>query len=162
MEQFSSVAKMKEAFQRGQARWKTFQKDSEKAISRGMQVIETTAACGAWGYANGRWGEAPPHDASGLTEIRLLGMPADAVTGLALIGVSFFGGFGKYDEHGLNVGTGSASAFTFRLGYEMGSKAAHETAPRKTSPQKAPPMVAGRGPNGGRVHTVWQDEGAPV
>lgn len=161
MEHFGGLAKVKEFAERARARMSNMRKESERVISRTLQVVETTATLGGWGYANGRWGEVSAQDASSLAEIKLLGMPADLVAGGVLLGVSFFKGLGAYEEHGFNVGTGSTGAFAYRMGYEMGSKSAHESHAGKTTTKGTPAMTAGnRGAHGGRVHTVY--DGAAV
>ena len=40
----------------------------------------------------------------------LFGLPVDLGVGIALTGVSMFGGFGKYAEHGVNVGAGAIAS----------------------------------------------------
>ena len=47
-----------------------------------------------------------------LKEHKVLGVPTDLGAGLALLGVSFFGGLGKYDVHGINIGSAATGAFT--------------------------------------------------
>ena len=156
MEHFGSIHRVKEAYDSLKNRMGRIRKESERTIERALQVVETAGTCGAWGYVNGRWGTVSQHDANAQKEVQLLGVPADIGTGVVLLGVSFFGGLGKYDEHGFNVGTGSASAFAYRMGNELGEKAgaAH---PRTTTTKGL-----GRGAYGRNAHTVFEEQGEPV
>jgi hypothetical protein len=156
MAEFQALAKAKELYERAHARLGKFREENERTISRALQAVETAGACGGWGYANGRWGTKSESDANALPEIQVVGIPADLAVGVGLLGVSFFGGLGKYDEHGFNVGSGSAAAFSYRMGHELGSKAAHST-PRSKSAGAPAQITAGRGPHGGRVHTYVED-----
>lgn len=161
MEHFGSIAKVKEFAERARTRMAGIRKENERVISRALQVVETNATLGGWGYANGRWGEVNAQDASALAEIKVLGMPADLLAGGVLLGVSFFKGLGVYEEHGFNVGTGSTGAFAYRMGYEMGSKSAHESAAPRPGKVSTKGIGTGyRGAHGGQVHTVY--DGAAV
>jgi hypothetical protein len=156
MAEFQALAKAKELYERAHARLGKFRAENERTISRALQAVETAGAAGGWGYANARWGTASTADAHTLPEIQVVGIPADLAVGVGLLGVSFFGGLGKYDEHGFNLGSGSAAAFAYRMGHELGSKAQHTQA-RTTSRGAPPQMTAGRGPHGGRIHTYVED-----
>jgi hypothetical protein len=153
---FGSVAKVKEYAERLNARMTNFRQKNEKAIERGFAVLETNGALFAWGYANERWGKT--QDAtSGLNEITIVGVPADLGVGLGLLGLSFFGGLGKYAEHGLNLGNGSTGAFSYRMGADLGRKGAQSTQGTSTTTSGAPAQVgagAARVPVGGRAHHV--------
>ena len=61
-------------------------------------------------------------------------MPADLLSGGALLALSFFGGLGKYGEHGVNLGNASTGAFSYRMGIEMARKSESAASP-KTSGQ---------------------------
>src|SRR5579859_4045985 len=149
---FGSVAKVKEYAERLDTRMKNFRVKAEKSIERGFAIVEVTGSLFAWGYANERWGKtADPTTA--LNEITVAGVPADLGAGIALLGVSFFGGLGKYAEHGINIGSGSAGAFAYRMGADLGRKGARGA----TTTSGAPAQIgtgAVRVPVGGRAHHV--------
>jgi hypothetical protein len=151
---FESLAKVKELQERLVTRMGNMRKRAEKGIGQAIAVAEVNGGLAGWGYANERWGEAPKDDPTGLREVKIMGIPADLTAGLALVGMSMFGGLGKYDEHGLNLGNASTGAFSYRLGAEAGRRAAAKAA--QTTTQGAPPqMTTGqRGVHGGRVHHV--------
>lgn len=121
---FESLSRVKEGYERLQARMHNAAKRNEKAIEQGFAVLETNGGLFAWGWANERYGD--PTD-QGVKELRVLGMPADLAAGGALLGLSFFGGFGKYAEHGINLGNASTGAFSYRMGIEMARKSATTT-----------------------------------
>jgi hypothetical protein len=149
MEHFASINRVKEAYEGLKARMSRVRKESEKTVERALQVVETGGASTGWGYANARWGTVPADDASAPSAIEVMGVPADLGVGLVLIGGSFFGALGRYEEHGYNLGTGSVCAFGYRLGTELGHKAASHAPARTTT------RGLGRGANG---HTVFEDE----
>jgi hypothetical protein len=152
---FGSVAKVKEHFERLQARMHNFRVKNEQTIERAFAVVETNGALFAWGYANERWGKtADP--TIGLNEITVIGVPADLGVGIGLLGLSFFGGLGKYAEHGINLGNGSTGAFSYRMGADLGRKGAQESQQSTTSGAEQRQMGAGaaRVPYGGRAHHV--------
>jgi len=151
-----SLAKAKEAVTRMSGRMANIRKDNERAITRIVQGVGTVGTCFGWSYANAKWGEVHENNAGGLAELAVVGIPADLASGIGLYAVSFFGGFGKWDELGFSVGIGSACAFTARMGTEMGAKSATDAPAKKT--KTAGEMSAGRGPHGGRVHSVWPGE----
>jgi hypothetical protein len=149
---FSSAAKVKEVYERLQNRMQNFRKNNEKQIERGFTIVETTGALFAWGYANERWGKTTD-PTSGLNEITVVGVPADLGVGLGLLGLSFFGGLGKYAEHGINLGNGSTGAFAYRMGADLGRKGAQGS----TTTSGVPAQIgvgAARVPVGGRAHHV--------
>jgi hypothetical protein len=51
-----------------------------------------------------------------------MGAPADLMFGLAGIGLSMMGMFGKYDEMALMAGNGGLGAFTYRFSAEWARK----------------------------------------
>jgi hypothetical protein len=149
---FGSAAKVKEVYERLQSRMHSFRKNSEKQIERGFTILENNGALFAWGYANERWGKTADVT-SGLNEITIVGVPADLGVGLGLLGLSFFGGLGKYAEHGVNLGNGSTGAFAYRMGADLGRKGAQHATTTSGAPAQ---MSAGaaRVPVGGRAHHV--------
>jgi hypothetical protein len=126
-----SMKKAKEAYERMSNRIASVRKESEKVIGRGLQVAETAGSSFAWGYANHKWGTVPASDAAALPEVQLLGLPADLGAGVLMVGAGFFGAFGRYEEHGFNVGAGSIGAFAYRMGAELGAKSEHTQAPKR-------------------------------
>jgi hypothetical protein len=146
---FEGLGKIKEMQARLTSRMHSMRAKAEKAIEQTTTVVEVNGTLFGWGYANEKFGEAPADDPSGLKEYKLLGVPADLGAGLAMLGISFFGGLGKYDSHGINVGSASTGAFSYRLGAEMGRRAE-----KPTTTKGAPRVGQGTGPNGGRMHHV--------
>ena len=81
-----------------------------------------------------------------------MGVPADLGVAVALHGVAFMGGLGKYSEHGHNVGSGALASHAYRMGTQLGSTAAqHAGAVQPASFQTAgsPAFM-----NGGQQHAV--------
>jgi hypothetical protein len=91
---------------------------AEGAIQTGIQIAEVSGTSFAFGYANGRWGENG--------ELTIGGVPVDLGAAVALHGVAFLGGLGKYAEHGHNMGTGALAACAYRTGAQMGAENANK------------------------------------
>ena len=134
MADFGSVAKVKEHWERMNARMKSFREKNEKTIERGFAIAEVSGSLFAWGYANERWGNTT--DPLGLKEITVVGVPADLGAGVGLLALGLFGGLGRYAEHGVNLGSGSAGAFAYRMGAELGRKAVAPTTTTSGYPQQ--------------------------
>lgn len=138
----SSLAKARAYADRLQKRIASVRENTEEAIGHGMEVAEVSAAAFAFGYANGRW--ARPGE-----DLKVLGIPADLAAGFGLTGLALLGGFGKYSEHGVNIGAGALAAFGYRSGLELGAQAsANASGARPTSysgtyyaPPPDPPIV---------------------
>jgi len=152
---FESLARVKEGYERLQGRMRGIAARTEKAVEQGFAVVEVNGGLFAWGYANEKWSDATDQ---GVKELRVLGMPADLGAGAVMLGLSFFGGFGKYAEHGINLGNASTGAFFNRLGIEMAQKSEQQATQTKTSGGhvfRAAGAEMGRaGPRGGQVHEV--------
>jgi len=148
----ASMSKMKEIAMRAQGRLASIKKASEKGIHQAFQIAEVNGTLFGWGYANERWGALPTGATTSMKEIAVMGVPADLGVGIGLLGLSMFGGLGVYAEHGLNVGNGSTGAFSYRMGGEMGNKAATATPTATTSGRLGQRQTVG--PHGGRVHHV--------
>jgi hypothetical protein len=145
---FESLSRVKEGYERLQARMHNAAKRNEKAIEQGFAVLETNGGLFGWGYANEKWGDMTDQ---GVKELRVMGMPADLAAGAGMLGLAFFGGLGKYAEHGINLGNASTGAFSYRMGIEMARKAA------STATSGAPQVGAGTEmgySRGGRQHHV--------
>ena len=152
----ASMSKMKEIAQRAQHRLATIKKASEKGMHQAFAIAEVNGTLFGWGYANARYGALPAGAAAGaMKEIAVMGVPADLGLGVALLGLSLFGGLGMYAEHGINVGNGSTGAFSYRMGTELGEKA---LSGGTTTPAAGVPRVGAApqrvGPQGGRMHHV--------
>src|SRR5262249_55195443 len=105
-------------------------------------------------------------------EIKMFGIPVDLGVGIALTGVSMFGGFGKYGEHGVNVGAGAIASYAYRTGYQLGSESASSStstqaktfaAPGARAAMKggnAPHPTAGEWDSHGQTYTVYEHQGA--
>ena len=91
-----------------------------------FQYAESGGACFGWSYANGRWGKG------GLdSELTFVGVPLDVGAAVLLGGLSFFGGFGRFAEHGHNLAGGSLNSFLARTGSRLGRTAAGADATAK-------------------------------
>ncbi len=104
--------------ERAQTTLEKFKDRAEEAMATGLKIAEIGMTTTAFGYVNGRWGENG--------ELAVMGMPVDLGTAVAMHTVAFLGGFGKYSEHGHNIGTGALAACGYRTAAAMGAKAAAE------------------------------------
>lgn len=147
----ASMSKMKEIAMRAQGRLTAIKKASEKGIEQAFQVLEVNGALFGWGYANERWGAVPTASTTQMKEITVMGVPADLGAGVVLLGLSMFGGLGRYAEHGISMGNGSTGAFAYRMGGELGAKAL-QPATTTTSGRLGQRQTVG--PHGGRMHHV--------
>lgn len=121
---FESVAHVKEYAERLKSRMHNMAQAAERGIGFAMEIAEVNAATMGWGYVSGRWGAVPANaQPNTLPEYDVMGIPADLLAGGALLAISFFGGLGKYESHGIHLGAGSVGAFTYRLGYQLGATA---------------------------------------
>jgi hypothetical protein len=90
-----------------------------------------------------------------------------------MTGVSMFGGFGRYGEHGVNVGAGAIASYAYRTGYQLGSdSASSSTSAHQTKTLGAPaargemrganaaPTTAGEWDSHGQTYTVYEHQGA--
>lgn len=149
---YEGLAKLKQLQERLQGRMHSMRAKAERAIEQTTTVVEVNATLFGAGYMNEAWGEHPKDDASGFKEHKVLGVPTDLGAGLALLGVSFFGGLGKYDVHGINIGSAATGAFSYRLGAEMARRSESKGHTTKGQPAQ---VTAGRaGAQGGRMHHV--------
>jgi hypothetical protein len=114
----AKAAQAAEIVQRAKAQMAKVRETTEEAIGDGLLAVETSATAYGLAYANMRWGE---HG-----EMRVLGMPVDLGVATALGGLAALGGFGKYKEHGRNIGVGALALFAGRMGAEAGAKAARD------------------------------------
>ncbi len=113
-----SVAQAKEMWERAQGKMERLREQAESAIGTGIQMAEVSGAAFGFGYANGRWGENG--------ELAIGGVPVDLGAAVVLHGTAFLGGFGKYSEHGHNLGTGALAACAYRTGAQIGASAAQK------------------------------------
>jgi hypothetical protein len=142
---FESMARVKELQERLVTRMHNFRKRAEKSMGQAILVVEVNGALAGWGYANERWGDPPADDPNGLREHSIMNVPTDLAVGIGMLGVSMFGGLGKYEEHGINIGTGSTGAFSYRLGAVAGRKAAVADAQGKPAKTAGQPAQVGQG-----------------
>ena len=158
MSGFAGAAHAKEALERLQSRMAGMRKTAEKGIEQVTAVVEVNGGLAGWGFVNEAYGKPPKDDVVGMREHAVMGMPTDLVVGLGLLGATMFGGFGKYEQHGLNLSLASTGAFSYRLGAEAGRR--HEANAGKPATKTAGQMTAGHrmGPNGGRMHHVDYQE----
>jgi hypothetical protein len=125
-----SIGEAREALSRARTAMTRVREKAEVAIGQGMEVAEVGGVAFGFGYANGRWGDPDTG------EIKVLGLPVDLSVGIALTGVAMMGGFGKYGEHGVNIGAGALSAYAYRTGYQLGQTGAEDSASATTSARK--------------------------
>ena len=85
-----------------------------------------------------------------------------------------FGGFGKYGEHGINVGAGAIASYAYRAGHQLGSDAAGDSSSKTNSrasfaapaARAAMPRASARaststaGEWDGQTYTVYEHQGA--
>ena len=163
-----SLGEAKEALSRAKNAMSKVREKAEVAIGEGIEVAEVGGTAFGFGFANGKWGGDDG-------EIKMFGIPVDLGVGIALTGVSMFGGFGRYGEHGVNVGAGAIASYAYRTGYQLGSDSASSstsTSSTKTASFAAPgPRAAMRGGNAahttagewdsqGQTYTVYEHQGA--
>ncbi|HTR02537.1 MAG TPA: hypothetical protein VMN82_05015 [Thermoanaerobaculia bacterium] len=96
----------------------------ERLFGHALTAIEIVGVGGAMSYLNAK------HAAPGKNAYEVLGLPADVVLGLAFSGTAVFTNyFGRYAEHGLNVGLGLLLAYACRMGSIWGDAARREAPP---------------------------------
>ncbi len=113
----ASIAKARAYVERARDKMAKIREHAEEAIGTGIQIAEVSGTAFGFGYAHARWGGQRG-------QVEVFGLPADLGIAVALHGVAFMGGLGKYAEHGHNVGTGALASYTYRLGARVGAEAA--------------------------------------
>jgi hypothetical protein len=140
-----SIAKAREYVDRAREKMARIREHAEEAIGTGIQIAEVGGTAFGFGYANSRWGKNG--------EVQVMGIPADLGVAVALHGVAFMGGLGKYSEHGHNVGTGALAAYSYRMGSQLGAAAAQHSyagaQPASFAQPGAAPFI-----NGAQQHAV--------
>ena len=121
-----SLKRAREYVERAREKMAKVREHAEEAIGQGIQIAEVSGTAFGFGYAHARWGGAKG-------QVEVLGVPADLGVAVALHGVAFMGGLGKYAEHGHNVGTGALASYSYRIGSQFGTEAAKH-APAKAGP----------------------------
>jgi len=116
-----SIAKARSYVERAQEKMAKIREHAEEAIGQGIQIAEVSGTAFGFGYANARWGGPKG-------QVEVLGLPADLGAAVALHGVAFMGGLGKYAEHGHNMGTGALASYSYRMGTHFGADAAKQQA----------------------------------
>ena len=111
-----SIAKAREYVDKAREKMARIREHAEEAIGTGIQIAEVGGTAFGFGYANARWGQNG--------EVKVMGVPADLGVAVALHGVAFMGGLGKYSEHGHNVGSGALASYAYRMGTQLGTTAA--------------------------------------
>jgi hypothetical protein len=89
-----SLGEAKEALSRAKNAMSKVREKAEEAIGQGIEVTEVGGTAFGFGFANAKWGGDDG-------ELKMFGIPVDLGVGIALTGVSMFGGFGRYGEHGV-------------------------------------------------------------
>ncbi len=139
-----SIAKAREYVDKAREKMARIREHAEEAIGTGIQIAEVGGTAFGFGYANARWGTNG--------EVKVMGVPADLGVAVALHGVAFMGGLGKYSEHGHNVGSGALASYAYRMGTQLGSTAAQHAGgvqPASFQTAGAPAFM-----NGGQQHAV--------
>lgn len=75
-----------------------------------VSAAECVGAAGAMGYIRGM-----REDAEGVWNLPFIKADVEMVTGLAMMGTSFFNLWGKYDKHILSMGTGIMAHYTGQI-----------------------------------------------
>src|SRR5215471_7564545 len=109
-----TLSEAKEALERARNAMARVREKAEGAIGQGIEVAEVGGTAFGFGYANAKWGGDDG-------ELKMFGIPVDLGVGIAMTGVAMFGGFGRYGEHGVNVGAGAIASYAYRTGYQLGS-----------------------------------------
>jgi hypothetical protein len=160
-----SLSEAKDALSRAKHAMARIREKSEEAIGSGIEVAEVGGTAFGFGWANGKWGGDDG-------ELKMFGIPVDLGVGIALTGVSMFGGFGRYGEHGVNVGAGAIASYAYRTGYQLGSESASSStntsakafaAPHARAampPRAAAHATAGEWDSQGQTYTVYEHQGA--
>lgn len=161
-----TLSEAKEALTRAKHAMGKVREKAEEAIGNGIEVAEVGGTAFGFGYANARWGGDDG-------ELKMFGIPVDLGVGIALTGVSMFGGFGRYGEHGVNVGAGAIAAYSYRTGYQLGSESADSASTTSTKSFAAPKAraamprgnaashtTAGEWDSQGQTYTVYEHQGA--
>lgn len=161
-----TLGEAKEALSRAKNAMGRVREKAEEAIGSGIEVAEVGGTAFGFGYANGRWGGDDG-------EVKMFGLPVDLGVGIALTGVAMFGGFGKYGEHGVNVGAGAIASYAYRSGHQLGSDAAQDSSSTNHSPKtfqrpaaargampSASTSTAGEWDSHGQTYTVYEHQGA--
>jgi hypothetical protein len=150
--EFQSMSAMHELARRAHSADQKIQKikeSTEEAIGQGLQLVEVGGTAGLMGYANGRMAEA------GSDHYAVAGVPVDLGVAAGMHLLAFAGGFGKYKEHGHNIGDGALAAYAYRVGNAMGVQA-KIAAPQKAAGEfAAGKSVAGAG-------AWWQNQNSWV
>lgn len=128
----------KQAYERAKGALKRVKVEGERVGGTILMAGEVVGTSWAMSYANQRWGKG---------EFKVLGMPADLLSGGLLFGFSLFDVMGKYDEHATAVAAGLLSSWSCRTGATMGTEAAQKDAagPGYLSADQRAAMGAGTG-----------------
>ena len=150
-----TLGEAKEALERAKSAMSRVREKAEVAIGQGIEVAEVGGTAFGFGFANAKWGGDDG-------EIKMFGVPVDLGVGIALTGVSMFGGFGKYGEHGVNVGAGAIASYAYRTGYQLGSESASDSKSTTQAKTFAPPGARAAMPRANGAHTTageWDPHG---
>jgi hypothetical protein len=107
----------------------------EETVGAAIGMAEVAGGAGAFGYANQRWGQGG--------ELKVMGLPVDLATGIALNGLAFAGMAGKYSEHFHNLGNAGLAAYSYRLGASLAASSS-ATAGFFTSGRGIHPSMTGQ------------------
>jgi hypothetical protein len=160
-----TLSEAKEALERARNAMARVREKAEGAIGQGIEVAEVGGTAFGFGYANAKWGGDDG-------ELKMFGIPVDLGVGIAMTGVAMFGGFGRYGEHGVNVGAGAIASYAYRTGYQLGSDSASSSTSATPRAAFGPPpaaraampprtaTTAGEWDSHGQTYTVYEHQGA--
>ena len=161
-----TLGEAKEALERAKNAMSKVREKAEEAIGQGIEVAEVGGTAFGFGFANAKWG-------GDNGELKMFGVPVDLGVGIAMTGVSMFGGFGRYGEHGVNVGAGAIASYAYRTGYQLGSDSASSSTSTSQTKSFAAPgaraamrggnaahTTAGEWDSHGQTYTVYEHQGA--
>jgi hypothetical protein len=131
--ELAAAGRMKAAMETMTHRIRNMKAQTERSLDRASSVAFTGGTALLFGYANERWGAAPPDDAGGYKEVTVMKVPVDMLAGGAALAGVFLGAFGKYDHFGLSIGNGATSAFLYRFGAEFARKHAAQAGTTTTT-----------------------------
>lgn len=115
----ASAAHLAKLYESAQKRISNMREKGEEVLGETVAIGETVGGAFIASYARARMG-----DDNG--RILVGGLDADLLAGLAMHAVGFMGGFGKYDEHAHNLGSGFLACWATHKAYELGLEAKNE------------------------------------
>jgi len=107
------LEKVLTAAERAKARVAKMQAKAAETMGIALGAMEVSGTAFGFGYARGRFA-----DEQGAFEI--MGIPPDLLAGVALHGLGFLGGFGRYSEHAHHMANGALASYLTTQGVKFG------------------------------------------